>query len=81
MGPTEYYDIAAQTIPEPSTCFTVVTRHSGVYASLGVLQMQTLPDVGNGVKDDSSDHVTRVSSFLISRFYGCDVYATEHYFQ
>jgi hypothetical protein len=33
-----YHDIAAQTITEPPLCFTVGTRHSGLWASLGVLQ-------------------------------------------
>jgi hypothetical protein len=33
MGPRQYHNIAAQTI------FTVGIRHSGVYASSGVLQM------------------------------------------
>jgi hypothetical protein len=39
MGPTEYHDIAAQIITEPQLCFTVGTRHSGLQASLNVLQM------------------------------------------
>jgi hypothetical protein len=57
--------------------------HSGLWASLGVLQTQALPDVGNSMKDDSSDHITSVSSCLMSRFYGRDtiVYASEYDFQ
>jgi hypothetical protein len=34
----QYHDIAAQTITEPSPCFTVGTRNSGLQVSLGVLQ-------------------------------------------
>jgi hypothetical protein len=34
--------------------------------------MLTLPDVVNSAKDDSSDHITRVSSWLMPRFYGRD---------
>jgi hypothetical protein len=33
-----YHDTAAQTNTEPPPCFTVGTRHSGLQASLGVLQ-------------------------------------------
>jgi hypothetical protein len=33
-----HHDIAAQTITEPSPCFTVGTRHSGVQTFLAVLQ-------------------------------------------
>jgi hypothetical protein len=58
LGPTEYNDFAAQTIPEPPSCFTVGTRHSGLWASLGVPQTQTLPEIGNSVKDDPSEHIT-----------------------
>jgi hypothetical protein len=54
-----YHDIAAESITKPPPCFTVGTRHSGLWASLAVLQMLTLPYVGNSVKDDSSDHITR----------------------
>jgi hypothetical protein len=33
-----YHHITAQTITEPPPCFTVGPRHSGLQASLGVLQ-------------------------------------------
>jgi hypothetical protein len=33
-----YHYIAAQTIAEPPPCFTVETRHSGVFALLSVLR-------------------------------------------
>jgi hypothetical protein len=35
------------------------------------------------VKDDPSDNIMRVSSCLMSRFYGCGIvgYASEHYFR
>jgi hypothetical protein len=32
------HDIAAQIITEPASCLTVGTRHSELYASLGVLE-------------------------------------------
>jgi len=40
MGPGEYQDIAAQIItdPYPSPYFTDRTRHSGLLATLGILQ-------------------------------------------
>jgi hypothetical protein len=59
-----YHDIAAQTITEPPPCFTVETRYSGLYASLGVLQTQNFPDVDNSVKDDSSDHIMCAFPFV-----------------
>jgi hypothetical protein len=61
MGPTEYWTkiLLLKTITKPPPCVTAGTRHSGLYASLGVLQTQTLPDVGNSVKaDNSSDYIT-----------------------
>jgi hypothetical protein len=47
-----YYDIATQTItePPPPPCFTVGTRHYGLYVFLGVLETSNIPDVGNSVK-------------------------------
>jgi hypothetical protein len=59
-----YHDIAAQTITEPLLCFTFGTRRSRLLASLGVLETQTLPNVGNSVKGESSDHNTHVFSVV-----------------
>jgi hypothetical protein len=56
-GPEEYQDIAAQIITDPSPYFTVGTGHLGLQASLGVR-----PDVGDNVKDISSDHITYFQS-------------------
>jgi len=56
-GPAEYHDIAAQIITDPPPCFTVGTRHLGLQASLGVWS-----DVGQNVKDNSSDHITYFQS-------------------
>jgi hypothetical protein len=55
----------------------------GIPASLGVLQIQTLLDVGASMKDVSFDHITCISIYLMSRFCGHDtiIYASEHYFQ
>jgi hypothetical protein len=50
------HDIASQTITEPPQCFTVGTRHSGLQASLGVLQVETLNAVEKSMKDNSSEH-------------------------
>jgi len=40
MGLAEYQDIASQIItdPSPSQCFTNRARHSGLLATLGILQ-------------------------------------------
>jgi hypothetical protein len=59
-----YRDIAAQTIITPPPCVSLLKpdMHSGLKASLGVLQTQPLPDVGISVKDDSR-----------ARFRLCDV--------
>jgi hypothetical protein len=61
MGPTEYHDIAAQTITEPPPCFTLGTkpgildcRHSWLFSNCKLF----LRDVGNCVKGDLSDHIT-----------------------
>jgi hypothetical protein len=43
IGPIEYQDIAAQINTDLPPFFTVETRHSGIQASLGVLQTQTRP--------------------------------------
>jgi hypothetical protein len=52
-------DIAAETITKPPPCFTVGTQAFRIVDFLGVLLTQALPGVGNSVKDDSSDHITR----------------------
>jgi hypothetical protein len=51
-----------QIIPDPPACFIVGTKHSGQQASLGILQTQTQPYMGNNTKDDSSDHITHFQS-------------------
>ena len=56
-GPAEYHDIAAQIITDPPPCFTVGTRHLGLQTSLGVRS-----DVGQNVKDNSSDHISYFQS-------------------
>jgi hypothetical protein len=78
-----YHDIAAKTITEPPPCYTVGTRCFGLQAALAVLKTQILPDVGNSVKDESSDHITRAFLVVSSRFYGRGtiIYTSEHYFQ
>ena len=53
MGPAEYQDNAAQIITNPTPCFAAGIRHSGLQASLGVLQKQARPDFRNNMKDDS----------------------------
>jgi hypothetical protein len=62
IGPAEHQYITAQIITDPSPCFTVGTRHSGLEASLDFLQIYTKPDVGNNVKDDSFDHTVCLQS-------------------
>jgi hypothetical protein len=47
--------------------FITGTRHSGLQASLGVLEILTQPDVGRNMKDDSSDHI--FVSNQTSKFY------------
>jgi hypothetical protein len=83
MWPTEYHDIAAQTITKLPPCFTVGTEPGIPDCGLPWVFSKRklfLTDVGNSVKNDSSDHITRVSSCLMSRFYGRDtiVYTSEH---
>jgi len=55
-------DIAAQFITDLAPCFTTGTRHAGLWTSLGDVQTQTWPDVGNNVKDDTFDHITYFQS-------------------
>jgi len=62
IGPAEYQYIAAQIVTDPPPHFTGGTRHSGLYAALGVLQTSNRPYVGNNVKDDSPDHITYFQS-------------------
>ena len=62
IGPAEYQYIDAQIITDPSPCFKVGTRNSGLQAFLGILQTHTKPDVGNNVKDNSFDHTACLQS-------------------
>ena len=69
MGPAEYQDNAAQIITNPTPCFAAGIRHSGLQASLGVLQKQARPDFRNNMKDDSPPYyvfpVIRRPDFMI----------------
>jgi hypothetical protein len=53
IGPAEYQDIAAQITADPPPCFTVGTRSSLLWASVGIQ-----PDAGYNVTDGSPDHLT-----------------------
>jgi hypothetical protein len=62
-----YHDIAAQTITEPPPCFTVGTEPGIPDCRLPWMfskRKLNLMDVGNGVKDDSTDHITRKFPFV-----------------
>ena len=56
-GTSRILDSAAQLVTDQAPCFTAGTRYSGIQASVGDFQTQNWPDVGNNVKDDSSDHI------------------------
>jgi hypothetical protein len=48
-----------QTITEPPTCFTAGIMESELYASSAVPEKYILPEVGNSVKENSTDHITQ----------------------
>jgi hypothetical protein len=85
MMPTDYHDVAAQTITEPLPFFSVGTRQA--FRIVGFLCCsQNLNS--SWCREQSEERLiwpyhARVCSCLMPRFYGRNtiIYATEHYFQ